>query len=48
MARWRATVGGGLVGLVVVLGGPAEPAAAQKAKAKADVPPLNARVLEFA
>ena len=50
MARWRSAVGGGLVGLAVVLVGPAGPAAAQKAKtkAKADVPPLNARVLEFA
>ncbi len=46
MARWRAAVGGGLAGLVVVLLGHAGPAAAQKAKA--EVPPLNAKVLEFA
>lgn len=53
MTRWRATVGGGLAAVVLVLGAPG-PAGAQKAtpkakgKAKDALPALNAAVLEFA
>ncbi|HEX4608944.1 MAG TPA: hypothetical protein VH092_12125 [Urbifossiella sp.] len=56
MARWRAAMGGTLVGLaaVVLVAGSTGPAAAQKAtakksaKGKAEPLPLNEKVLDFA
>lgn len=47
MAHWRAAVGVG-VAAVLLAAGPAGPAAAQKAKAKAESFPVNERVVEFA